>query len=157
MHLNIDQTQEKSKCHWFSYQTSYAAEGQTGFYTMPQIGDTVILYSPQKEESKCYVIASKRIEKNNSIKDSSVKRFATTNHKEMALSKNSIDIVSEKCAVNMEDTKGITLIGNAGIKINTDSILKMEAEKVTMKADDRIVAITPKANLIIDEIMHFKA
>ena len=50
LHLCIDETQDVSQAHWFPYNTPYASEGQTGFYSMPQIGDSVLLYSPKSCE-----------------------------------------------------------------------------------------------------------
>ena len=35
--------------------------------------------------------------------------------------------------------------------------MRFEAEKIIIQGSDRIMATTPKANVIVDEIMHFKA
>ena len=63
----------------------------------------------------------------------------------------------QKCAVNMNYGTGITLTGSAGIQINTANLMRLEANKIVFQATDRIMANTPKANVIVDEIMHFKA
>ncbi len=57
----------------------------------------------------------------------------------------------------MDYRSGITLTGSAGIQINTANLMRLEANKIVFQATDRIMATTPKANVIVDEIMHFKA
>ncbi len=161
LHLCIDKTANVSESHWFQYNTPYTAEGQTGFYIMPQVGDSVKLYSPNCDESQCYVRAVNRISKNtnNKTKDNTIKRFGTIHQNEMVLSPNSIEFntTQKKCYMNMNYSNGITLAGSAGIKINTDNSMGLEANKIIINAGDRIIATTPKANVIVDDILHFKA
>lgn len=161
LHLCIDKTQNVSECHWFRYNAPYTAEGQTGFYIMPQIGDSVQLYSPNQDESQCYVRAVNRNleRKSDKTKENEIKRLGTVHQNEMVFSSNSIEWNTEKkrCYVNMNDSNGIVLAGKAGIKINTDSVMGLEANKVIVKAGDRVIATTPKANIIVDDIVHFKA
>ncbi|MGF9820975.1 contractile injection system protein, VgrG/Pvc8 family, partial [Brevibacillus agri] len=39
IHLDIDAQQSKATASWFPYSTFYSAEGNSGFYCMPQLGD----------------------------------------------------------------------------------------------------------------------
>ena len=139
----------------------YTTEGQTGYYSMPQVGDSVKLYSPKTDESQMYVRLVNRTDgkQNAKTQDVSTKRFGNIHKKEMVLSPTSIDFVAseQKCAVNMNYGTGITLTGSAGIQINTANLMRLEANKIVFQATDRIMATTPKANVIVDEIMHFKA
>ncbi len=161
LHLCIDETQDIAKCYWFPYNTLYATEGQTGYYSMPQVGDSVKLYSPKTDESQMYVRLVNRTDgkQNTKTQDISTKRFGNIHKKEMVLSPTTIDFVAseQKCAVNMDYSSGVTLTGSAGIQINTANLMRLEANKIVFQATDRIMATTPKANVIVDEIMHFKA
>lgn len=161
LHLCIDKTQTVSECHWFPYNTPYTAEGQTGYYIMPQIGDSVQLYSPNQDESQCYVrVVNRNLErKNHKTKDNTIKRLGTVHQNEMVLSPNSIELntAQKKCNITMSYCNGIVLAGSAGIKVNTDTVMGLEANKIIVNAGDRVIATTSKANIIVDDIMHFKA
>lgn len=161
LHLCIDEKQDIEQCHWFQYNTPYAAEGQTGFYIMPQIGDSVKLYIPKEDETQAYVtmVNRKDAKQNEKIKDTTIKRFGTIHNNEMILSPNSIDFIAseQNCSVNMNYSDGIVLTGTENIKINTDNLMQFEANKIVIQAKDRIIASTSKANIVVDEIVHFKA
>ena len=161
LHLCIDEKQDIEQCHWFQYNTPYAAEGQTGFYIMPQIGDSVKLYIPKEDETQAYVTMANRkdAKQNEKIKDTTIKRFGTIHNNEMILSPNSIDFIAseQNCSVNMNYSDGIVLTGAENIKINTDNLMQFEANKIVIQAKDRIIASTSKANIVVDEIVHFKA
>ena len=77
----------------------------------------------------------------------------------MILSPNSIDFIAseQNCSVNMNYSDGIVLTGAENIKINTDNLMQFEANKILVQAKDRIIASTSKANVVVDEIVHFKA
>lgn len=77
----------------------------------------------------------------------------------MILSPNSIDFIAseQNCSVNMNYSDGIVLTGAENIKINTDNLMQFEANKIVIQAKDRIIASTSKANIVVDEIVHFKA
>lgn len=161
LHLCIDEKQDIKQCHWFQYNTPYAAEGQTGFYMMPQIGDSVKLYFPKEDETQAYVreVNRKCGKQNTKTKDTQIKRFGTIYNTEMILSPNSIDLIAseQNCSVNMNYSDGIVLTGAENIKINTDNLMQFEANKILVQAKDRIIASTSKANVVVDEIVHFKA
>ncbi len=55
VHLSIDPSQDEGKAYPFPYATGYQAEGHTGWYVMPEVGDTVqiiFLRTPEGTESK---------------------------------------------------------------------------------------------------------
>ncbi|MGN4124586.1 phage baseplate assembly protein V [Lysinibacillus sphaericus] len=43
LHLAIDEAQKKEEATWFSLATPYTAEGHSGFYSPPEIGDSLHL------------------------------------------------------------------------------------------------------------------
>jgi len=125
------------------------------------VGDSVKLYSPKTDESQMYVRLVNRTDGKQNTKTQyvSTKRFGNIHKKEIVFSPTAIDFIAseQKCAVNMDYSSGITLTGSAGIQINTANLMRLEANKIVFQATDRIMATTPKANVIVDEIMHFKA
>lgn len=55
---------------WFSYSTVYSSPDGTGWYCMPESGDSVRLYFPTEKEHHGYVISAVHVSKNNSNTDS---------------------------------------------------------------------------------------
>lgn len=161
LHLCIDEKQDIKQCHWFQYNTPYTAEGQTGFYVMPQIGDSVKLYIPKQDEAQAYVKAVNREygKQNKKTKDTTIKRFGTIHNNEMVFSPSSVDFIAseQNCSVHMNYSEGIVLTTTEDIKINTNNLMQLEANKIVMQAKDRIIATTSKANVVVDEIVHLKA
>ncbi|MED4355111.1 contractile injection system protein, VgrG/Pvc8 family, partial [Schinkia azotoformans] len=43
LHLEVDEAQNKNEATWFPYSPTYTAEGNSGIYWMPELGDTVQL------------------------------------------------------------------------------------------------------------------
>lgn len=58
IHLDIDKTQDKSKAYWFIYSTMSASSDGSGWYCMPELGDTVRVYFPTKEEKDAFAISA---------------------------------------------------------------------------------------------------
>jgi uncharacterized protein involved in type VI secretion and phage assembly len=56
VHLAIDEQQQPDQAFWFSYASFYTAAGHTGLYVMPELGDTVNLYCPGREEPEAFII-----------------------------------------------------------------------------------------------------
>ena len=60
IHLEIDKDQKKDEAFWFPYSTFYTAEGETGWYCMPELEDQVKLYFPTNKEEEGIVLNSIR-------------------------------------------------------------------------------------------------
>lgn len=62
--ISISEDENKGKCgtRWFSYSTVYSTPDGTGWYSMPEIGDSVRLYMPTEDESEAYVISSTHLQ-----------------------------------------------------------------------------------------------
>ncbi|MGM7637009.1 phage baseplate assembly protein V [Bacillus sp. Hm123] len=55
VHLVIDEEQSKEEATWFPCNSLYTGEGHTGFYCMPEIGDTVHLFFLNSKEEEAVV------------------------------------------------------------------------------------------------------
>ena len=60
LHLAIDPAQEKEKAIWFPLATPYTAERHSGFYSPPELGDSVHLSFPNQKEETAVVRHSLR-------------------------------------------------------------------------------------------------
>ena len=56
VHLAIDAGQAEGKAYPFPYATGYSAEGHTGWYVMPEEGDTVQIVFPSEDENDAYAV-----------------------------------------------------------------------------------------------------
>lgn len=58
--LDMDDQEDPSTDYWFPYSTIYASEDNTGWYCMPEQGDSIRIYFPSKKEHQGYAISSVR-------------------------------------------------------------------------------------------------
>ena len=58
IHLDIDKVQNKSEAHWFKFSTMSASSDGTGWYCMPEVGDSVRLYFPTKDEYRAFAVSA---------------------------------------------------------------------------------------------------
>ena len=49
LEIDVEQT-KKEEAYPFPYTTMYTAEGNSGWYCMPEVDDTVMIYFPTREE-----------------------------------------------------------------------------------------------------------
>jgi hypothetical protein len=79
--LKIDGSQNAAEAGWFAYATNYAAQGNTGWYCMPEPGDLVQLYFPTGREEDGYALrAIRRQERSGGrLQEPDVKYFRTVN------------------------------------------------------------------------------
>ncbi len=152
VHLNIDESQEESSAWEFLYSTMYTAEGNSGWYCMPEIGDTVYIYFPTKEESEAVGISSLRIgdKGGDKVNDPSIKYFRTIDGKEIKFSPDEILItcINGKDKETEEDrviyikinqNTGIEIISTEPITLKSEKEIKMEAEeKIEIIAGEEI-------------------
>ncbi|MEC0127801.1 contractile injection system protein, VgrG/Pvc8 family [Paenibacillus pabuli] len=58
VHLEIDEQGQESTAYSFPYATSYASEDGSGWYCMPEKGDSVRVHFPSSRETEAYAISS---------------------------------------------------------------------------------------------------
>lgn len=58
IHLEIDNHQDEGPAYWFPYSTVYASEDGSGWYCMPEKGDSVRINLPTQWESAAFAISS---------------------------------------------------------------------------------------------------
>lgn len=58
IHLDIDNNQDKSKAYWFKFSTMSASTDGSGWYCMPEVGDSVRVYFPSKMESESFAVSA---------------------------------------------------------------------------------------------------
>ncbi|TQR42769.1 phage baseplate assembly protein V [Paenibacillus popilliae] len=133
VHFECDHEQKKEEARWFRYSTAYSAEGSTGWYVMPEIGDPVAVYFPGKKEEEG--IAGGAVRQNaepsgrNKLSNPDVKIFRTPSGKEIKLAPDEIVITGKDGAIyiQLNDDEGIHIASSKGVSITADGDISMNA------------------------------
>jgi hypothetical protein len=164
VHLEIDAHQDKGKAWEFPYTTMYTAEGNSGWYFMPEINDTVFIYFPTKEEQEGVGMNSIRVMNKGTdrISNPDIKYFRTIDGKELKFSPEEIQITcingkdketGEKKVIyiRLNQDKGIEIISSEPISFKTDKGIKLEAEdSIKILAEEEIKLKCKTSEIRID-------
>ncbi|MFX3633296.1 MAG: contractile injection system protein, VgrG/Pvc8 family [Candidatus Pristimantibacillus sp.] len=145
VHLDIDKEQSKKGAHSFPYSTVYSAEGNSGWYCMPEIGDHVLIYfSSSKEEDG---VASSSIRQNseegenNKLGNPDMKYFRTASGKELLIGPNEIVVTAKdgEIFIRLSDKDGIEIQSSKPVKVTSTEDIMMDAgKKLVISAKDEI-------------------
>ncbi|WP_342425739.1 hypothetical protein [Paenibacillus sp. FSL L8-0502] len=145
VHLDIDPEQDKNTAHWFPYATGYSAEGHSGWYVMPELGDKVRIYFPNQHDDEGIASSSVRQDRgdggHNHLKHPDVKIFRTPHGKEIRLTPDEVVITGKDGAVfiKLNQGDGIHMVSNKDIHFSAGGNIHMEAgQKVTISAGQEI-------------------
>lgn len=133
VHLAIDETQEEGKAYPFSYATVYTAEEHTGWYVMPEEGDTVQVLFPTEDENDAYSKMAIRQADTDKTADPQVKYLRTPHGKEIKLQNDEILITAN------DNVTFIKINENSGVEIITDKAIQVKAGgSISVTAGDTI-------------------
>lgn len=143
VHLEIDETQNKDEAYWFQYATMYTAEGNSGWYCMPELGDTVRVYFPSFREEDAIAQSSVRTHSQDGDKfdNPDVKYFRTKFGKELMFSPEEIVITGKdgEVFIKLNEKDGIVIFSKEAIKFITQDNLKVDSQKkVVISAKEKI-------------------
>ncbi|MEC0182959.1 hypothetical protein P4H61_15855 [Paenibacillus peoriae] len=154
VHLSIDEQQNKSEASWFPYDTGFSAEGHTGWYVMPELGDTVQLQFPNERESEGFVKSSIRRNKSSTPKLTvpDVKYWGTNRGKELKLSPSEVLVTAKMNKVYIQlDQNGVQVQSEGELSIYAGRTLTLDAgTKLSMQAGESIYMQAARSSLILD-------
>ncbi len=143
IHLDIDEKQDVGTAYWFPYSTMSASNDGSGWYCMPEVGDTVRVYFPTKYTKDAVALSSVSIYDAPSsapdrMSNPDVKYLGTVHDKEMKLAPEGIRLAcnGSVAVLNISDTGSISLYGN-----NSVNITAQEKLDVKVKTDLQLTAI----------------
>jgi hypothetical protein len=161
LHLEIDEKQNVDQAYLFPYSTFYTTEGNTGWYCMPEEGDSVKLYFPSCREAEAIVINSIRKNEKGGAKitDPSVKYFRTKFGKELMFSEEEIVITGKDGTVliRLNEADGIEVFSKQEVKISAAKDVQIHSgKKVTITAGQEIDLACKSSSLKLDGQTHIK-
>jgi len=135
--------------HWFEYSTAYSSSDQSGWYCMPEEGDTVRVFFPSGSEGEAFAA-------------SSATKFALENPKnkcwmahgkQIVLTEKTINIACDEgeVVIDLSTEDGITIFSKQNISINAAAGLYVQAGTIMMSAEDKIAFGTDRAFIDISD------
>ncbi|KQO01094.1 contractile injection system protein, VgrG/Pvc8 family [Paenibacillus sp. Leaf72] len=157
VHLSIDKEQNKEEAHWFSYSSMYTAEGSSGWYCMPELGDHVQIYFPSSRETDGLATGSVRqnskVSATNKLGNPAIKYFRTASGKEVKLAPDELVVTAKDgdIYIRLSDKDGIEIHSSKPIKLNAAADITMNAgKKLVLSAKEEINLSCKKSELKMD-------
>lgn len=126
--ISSDEYKHKENFCWFSFSSVYSSGDGTGWYCMPEVGDTVRLYFPTVKEQEAYV-ASAYHEEGTSLRKRPERKFWRNKEgKEIQLSPEGIILTNnDGTYIELSDKEGIKLSSKGSISIWAGDSLRVSA------------------------------
>lgn len=162
VHLKIDDQQDRDTAWWFPCSSAYTAEGNSGFYCMPQLGDQVQVYFPNVCEADGIVTTSVRQNKGVSKTQApDVKYFGTDKGKELKLGGDELTLTAKdqkegKIHIKLNDETGVEIRSDNEIYLAAGKNLSFNLKKATIKAKEEIQLSCGESSINMDGNTHFK-
>ncbi len=113
---------------WFLYSTVYSSPDGTGWYCMPEIGDSVRLYVPEREEDS-FILSAVHKETDTSRQNPDYKSFKTRYGKELLFTPDTILFTNNQgMLVEMNDREGISIVSDKDVVIEAADKLTIASE-----------------------------
>lgn len=126
--ISSDEHRNKKRLCWFSYASVYSSGDGTGWYCMPEVGDTVRLYFPTEKEQDAYA-ANAYHEEGTSLRTRPERKFWRNKEgKEIQLSPERILMTNnDGTYIELSDKDGIQMVSDGSISIYAGSSLNISA------------------------------
>lgn len=142
---------------WFLYSTVYSSADGTGWYCMPEIGDSVCLYVPEKEEDS-FIISAVHKETDSARQNPDYKSLKTKYGKEILFTPDSILVTNNQgMIVEMNDSEGITITSDKDIVIEAEENLTIASTNASLliAADDIVQVKQGGTTMTLSEDISF--
>ena len=146
--VELDGDISQSSYKWFTYSTVYSQPEGTGWYFMPEAGDSIRLHFPTANENEAYVISSTHVT-HGDRSDPDTKFIRTKHDKEIRFTPDSILITNNNGSkIEIKDKKGITIETDQGVYISADRDVEVASSGKVMIQGKKGVEIKQLGSLI---------
>ncbi len=155
--ITQDEWQAADGKKWFLYSTVYSSADGTGWYCMPEIGDSVRLYVPEKEEDS-FIISAVHKETDSARQNPDHKSLKTKYGKEILFTPDSILMTNNQgMIVEMNDSEGITITSDKDIVIEAEENLTIASANASLliAADDIVQVKQGGTTMTLSEDISF--
>lgn len=156
--IAADGIQDSKK--WFLYSTVYSSPDGTGWYCMPEEGDSVRLYLPNEKEKDGYIISAVHLATDGEAR-------STPDNKSLR-SKYNKEVLFTPSLLRMTNNKGMTveISDEEGIIISSDKAVVIEAtegiqivsleQSVEVVAPESIRLDQGETSVVVEDTIHWK-
>lgn len=149
-----DENDSQKVLCWLPYSTIYSSPDGTGWYCMPEIGDTVRMHIPERDEDCAYVISAVHMETgNDDRKDPDIKSIKTKYGKEVRFTPDSIVITNNAgMAIEISDSNGISIVSDKNISLTAKGSVSVSSDEgsVTVAGDSTVNLKQSGSSLTLD-------
>lgn len=142
---------------WFLYATVYSSPDGTGWYCMPEVGDSVRLYVPDKEEN-CFIISSVHKETDGSRQNPDYKSFKNRYGKEILFTPDTIVMTNNQgMMVEINDNQGVNIVSDKNIMIQAANNLTVASSSASLlvAADEKVQVKQGSTSMTLKEDISF--
>lgn len=174
--LDMDKGHDFGTPCFFPYSTIYSSQDGSGWYCMPEIGDSVRIYFPDGEEDHAYAISSVHEQVDPSLQqqgtqggaasgaaggagaysgqrdDPNVKSLRNASGKEIRLTPDGIYIIAEGATITLTDENGIEIASKNDISFKSEqNIILSAGEDVFIKGTAEVCLRSESATVAMGE------
>ncbi|SFR67938.1 hypothetical protein [Anaeromicropila populeti] len=167
VNLEVDRQYADHGVKEFSYSTVYSSPDGTGWYCMPESGDTIRIYFPTEKEQDAYAISAVHLEVSQGSApetsdsdfppartDPSYKSFKNSANKEILFTPSCISITNPAVgSIVLDDESGITITSSESICIKAEKFIEIHSmqEDITVTADAALAFYQGNTGLVLNE------
>lgn len=142
---------------WFLYSTVYSSADGTGWYCMPEIGDSARFYVPDKSENS-FILSAVHKETDSARQNPDYKSLKTKYGKEILFTPDSILMTNNNgMMVELNDSEGITITSDKDIVIQADENLTISSSSASLliAADDKVQVKQGGTTMTLSDDIYF--
>lgn len=125
---------------WFSFATVYTSPDGTGWYFMPEKGDKIRLFIPERDEQTAYAVSTVHVEDTDLRTDADRKFIRTKYDKEIRFTPDKILITNHKgMSIILDDSEGITIKSSRRINIASEHEVEIKGEQIYMEGGQGVL------------------
>ena len=145
LHLNIDETQDISKASWFKY----APPTGNIMYAMPNIGESVMLYFPNRYDEP---IVTGCVRKNGNscskISNTNNRYFSTESGNNLDILPGAINFYRGGMNVNLNDENGINISSSGNLSLGASGGISLSGGSVSISGSNKVLVQKNKSSYI---------
>lgn len=128
--ISKDENQNQKINLWYPYSTVYSTPDGTGWYCMPEVGDSVRLHIPEQKEEEAYVISSVHLDTQSSDRKNPEHKIIKNKYqKEIRFTPDSIVITNNQgTKIELSDAKGVHIVSQSDIVLKAKDDLTISSE-----------------------------
>ena len=156
--VNIAADGIQSNRKWFLYSTVYSSPDGTGWYCMPEEGDSVRLYLPNEKEKDGYIISAVHVPVDGEARSTPDNKSLKSKHKKEVLFTPSLLRLTNNNGMTVEilDEEGIVISSNKAVKIEATEGVQITSleQSVEIAAPESIELMQGKTTLTMKDDIH---